>query len=147
MSKRYRSHRALQILSIVKVADAAAIARAKSPDGHKTLPHHFRYTAFQISRCPCYEYLDQARLGEEIVYMPSPGHPFALQYLYMAIHPPAAPRSPGRAGVGIESRGKIDLTQGPYADLLRLFYGEDDGVDSQLITAISHMNPFPIVAI
>mgnify|MGYP003599192604 FL=1 len=79
--------------------------------------------------------------------MPSPGDSGALQYLYMAIHPPAAPRPPGRAGISIASGGKIDLTQGPYADLLRLFQREDDGVDSQLITAISHMNPFPIIAI
>jgi len=147
MSKRYRSHRAHQILSIVKVADAAAIARAKSLDGHKTLSYHFRYTAFQISRCPGYEHLDQARLSEEIIYMPSPGVSSAPQYLYMAIHPLAAARPPGRAGISIASGGKIDLTQGPYTDLLRLFQREDDGVDSQLITAISHMNPFPIIAI
>ena len=147
MSERYGSPRSLQILAVEKVAWAAAIAAAEALDGQKMLSHHLCYAAFQIARCPGYEHLHQTRSGEQVVYMPPAGVSGSLQYLYMPVHPLAASWPPGRAGIGIVSTGKIDLAQGPYADLLPLFQGEDDGVDSRLITAISHMNLFTIIAI
>jgi len=147
MSKRNQRSCVLQILAVVKVAGAMAIAAAEALDRYKMLSNHSRYAAFQIEGGPGYQHLNQACPGEEIVDMPPPTRSIALHYLYMAVHSLAAPWSPGRASVSIVSGGEIDLTQGSNADLLSCLQGKDDGVDSRLITAISHMNPLPIIAI
>jgi len=118
MSKGHSFSCALQSLAIVKVADAAAIAAAETLDGHKMLSYHPCYAAFQVPGCPGYEHLDQGCAGEKMVYMPSPAVSGALQYLYMAVHPLASPWPPSGPGIGIVSRGEIDRTQGPDADLL-----------------------------
>jgi len=143
MGDRYSLPRPLQIIAIIKMADAVAVAAAEARDRTEMLSYGLRYAAFQIPACPGYEHLNQTSFAEKVVDMPSAGSSTALKYLYMAVHPLASPRPPGRAGIGIVSRGEIDGAQRSDANPPPLLQEEDDGVDPRLITAISHYESLP----
>ena len=96
----------------MQVAYAAAIRATEAWHGHEPLSDSVRDAAFQIQSGFGDEYLQEAGMGQEIVDVPASSCFNALRYLDVAIHTLEAARTLRRAGVRIESAGKVHNAQG-----------------------------------